>query len=108
MVVAGLVLGGGAAMIREQMNTSIRRRDEVERFLGVPSLAVVPRIGAAKDSFTKPWSLTRNSARVSLPLRARPVIPMIFMGTPKEKPGLSRVQFVFVMEGDRYGEFYAE
>lgn len=47
-LVAGLVLGGSAAVVREQLNTSIRRRDEVERFLGIPSLAVVPRLGSAR------------------------------------------------------------
>lgn len=43
-LIAGLVLGGGAAVVREQLNTSLRRREDVERFLGVASLAVIPRI----------------------------------------------------------------
>ncbi|HEX2081151.1 MAG TPA: polysaccharide biosynthesis tyrosine autokinase [Longimicrobium sp.] len=46
-LLAGLMLGGGAAVLREQMNTSLRRREDVERFLGLTSLAVIPRITSA-------------------------------------------------------------
>jgi tyrosine-protein kinase Etk/Wzc len=46
-LLAGLMLGTAGAVLREQMNTSLRRRDDVERFLGVAPLAVVPRLGEA-------------------------------------------------------------
>lgn len=39
----GLLLGGGGALLREQMNTSIRARDDVERYLNLTPLTVVPQ-----------------------------------------------------------------
>jgi capsular exopolysaccharide synthesis family protein len=41
---AGLLLGVGLAFAREQMNTSIRRRSDIERVLRVPGLAVIPQL----------------------------------------------------------------
>jgi succinoglycan biosynthesis transport protein ExoP len=43
-LVLGLMLGGGAAFLVEQLNTSIRRREELESVLNTSSLAVIPRI----------------------------------------------------------------
>jgi tyrosine-protein kinase Etk/Wzc len=40
----GLMLGSGAALLRESMNTSVRRHDELEGLLQVPALVVIPRI----------------------------------------------------------------
>ncbi|HET8655863.1 MAG TPA: polysaccharide biosynthesis tyrosine autokinase [Longimicrobiaceae bacterium] len=42
----GLLLGVGGALLRETLNTSIRRRDEVQRVLHVPGLAVIPPVGS--------------------------------------------------------------
>jgi tyrosine-protein kinase Etk/Wzc len=39
----GVALGGGSAFAREAINTSVRRRQELEDLLRVPTLAVVPR-----------------------------------------------------------------
>ena len=41
----GLLIGGGSAFLVEQLNTSIRGRDQLEQLLQVPVLAVVPRVG---------------------------------------------------------------
>jgi capsular exopolysaccharide synthesis family protein len=41
-LVFGLMLGGGCALLLEQWNTSLRTREEVERLLGVATLAVIP------------------------------------------------------------------
>ena len=46
-LVIGLALGGGVAGLREQLNTTFRRRDDVDRFLRIGTLAVVPRIDTA-------------------------------------------------------------
>lgn len=46
-LLGGLLGGAGAAFGLERLNTSIRRRDEIERLLGVPGLAVVPQFAAA-------------------------------------------------------------
>lgn len=43
-LVLGLMVGSGAALLRESMNTSVRRQDELEGLLQVPALAVIPRI----------------------------------------------------------------
>lgn len=43
-VVLGLIFGCAAAFGREMLNTSIRRRDELEDALRLPGLAVVPRL----------------------------------------------------------------
>lgn len=48
-LVLGLMLGGGVAVGLEKANTSIRRKDEVERVLHIPELAVVPGF-VAKDA----------------------------------------------------------
>jgi len=43
-LVVGLMLGSGAAFLKENLNTSIRRRDELEALLRVPGLAIIPQI----------------------------------------------------------------
>lgn len=40
----GLVLGGALSLVLERMNTSLRRREEVEEVLRVPSLALIPKL----------------------------------------------------------------
>lgn len=46
-LIFGLALGGGGALLAENLNTAIRRKSDVEKLLHIPELAVVPRIGAA-------------------------------------------------------------
>jgi capsular exopolysaccharide synthesis family protein len=41
----GLGLGGGIAYVLENGNSVIRRRDDLDRILRLPNLAVIPRIG---------------------------------------------------------------
>ena len=41
-LVLGLFLGAGGVLLLETTNTSIRRRDDVEALLGVPTMAVIP------------------------------------------------------------------
>ncbi|HEX7239412.1 MAG TPA: polysaccharide biosynthesis tyrosine autokinase, partial [Longimicrobiaceae bacterium] len=43
-ILLGLVFGGGGAVLLDRSNTSIRRRDDIERILQVPPLAVIPRV----------------------------------------------------------------
>ena len=43
-VVVALLLGIGLAIVVDGMNTSIRRRTDIERMLQVPGLAVIPRL----------------------------------------------------------------
>lgn len=45
----GLVLGGGLGYIRETMDRSFRKPEEIERFLGFPVIATIPRIEKRKN-----------------------------------------------------------
>lgn len=44
-LVAGLMLGGGIALVREKMDHSINRPEEIEEILLIPNLAVIPEAG---------------------------------------------------------------
>jgi polysaccharide biosynthesis transport protein len=46
----GLIVGLGVAFLREHLNTTIIRREDLEHELGLPSLAVVPRLTEKLDS----------------------------------------------------------
>jgi capsular exopolysaccharide synthesis family protein len=55
-LLVGLGVGGVAAIIRENMNTTVSTREELEEMLGVAALAVIPRIdhaGVAKRSLRR-------------------------------------------------------
>jgi succinoglycan biosynthesis transport protein ExoP len=43
----GLGIGGGIGFLREQGDQAIRRREQLERALSVPSLAIIPRVSTA-------------------------------------------------------------
>lgn len=62
----GLVAGSGAAFLREAMNTSLRRREDIESLLQVPGLAVIPRIAVGPGAAAQ-----RTGVRKLLPLAAR-------------------------------------
>jgi succinoglycan biosynthesis transport protein ExoP len=47
-LIIGLMLGGGAAVVAERLNTTVRRRDDVELMLHVPGLAVIPQISTPR------------------------------------------------------------
>ncbi|HEU0015478.1 MAG TPA: polysaccharide biosynthesis tyrosine autokinase [Longimicrobium sp.] len=46
--VAGVVLGVASAAIREQLNTTVRGREEMEQLLQVPGLGVVPALAPVR------------------------------------------------------------
>jgi hypothetical protein len=48
-VVVGLGLGAGLIFLLETMDTSVRRLDKLEDEIGLPVLAMVPRIFTSKD-----------------------------------------------------------
>jgi capsular exopolysaccharide synthesis family protein len=43
-LLVGLMFGFGAAVVADSLDASIRRRSDIEKLLGVPSLAVIPRL----------------------------------------------------------------
>lgn len=45
----GLLLGSGGAFMIEHLTTSIRRREDIEAVLNVPSLALIPQISNGKE-----------------------------------------------------------
>lgn len=45
-LVLGLMLGSGGAFLREHLNTSIRRNEELESVLRVSGLGIIPRLGS--------------------------------------------------------------
>jgi polysaccharide biosynthesis transport protein len=47
-LIIGLMLGGGAAVLAERLNTTVRRRDDVELMLHIPGLAVIPQISTPR------------------------------------------------------------
>jgi tyrosine-protein kinase Etk/Wzc len=49
-VIIGLMLGVGLAVVIDGMNSSIRRRDDIERVLQVPGLAVIPQFAKLTPS----------------------------------------------------------
>lgn len=42
-LLVGLTLGVGSGYVRESLNTAIHRREDIEKYLRVPALAVIPR-----------------------------------------------------------------
>ncbi|HEX2204647.1 MAG TPA: polysaccharide biosynthesis tyrosine autokinase [Longimicrobium sp.] len=44
-LLVGLLLGGGGALVLDRLNTTLLRREEVESYLHVPTLAIIPRVG---------------------------------------------------------------
>ncbi len=56
----GLMLGGGGAFLVENLNTSIRRREDLEAALQVPELAFVPSIQASAGR----WRRLANSPAI--------------------------------------------
>jgi len=49
-VMVGLVLGFGSMFLREHLDTSMRSREDVEVYLGVPTLAAIPAAGRPRDA----------------------------------------------------------
>ncbi len=68
-LVAGLGLGLGFVVIRRAFDTSLDSVDEVEAWLGLPSLAVVPRDGA-RDQKDEPVVQSRPATLVAEAFRS--------------------------------------
>lgn len=46
-ILVGLLFGFGAAVVVDSLDVSIRKRSDIERTLGIPGLAVIPRLPSA-------------------------------------------------------------
>lgn len=60
-VVLGLGLGGGAAVVIEKLDPSIRRPDEIEDGLQLHSLAVIPKVDPARVEGTEAYRVLRTN-----------------------------------------------
>jgi polysaccharide biosynthesis transport protein len=54
-LVLGLIFGSSGALARETLNTSIRRREELEKALRVPGLAIIPQIARSNGRLRSSW-----------------------------------------------------
>ncbi len=82
-VLFGLLFGAGASILVDGMNTSIRKRTDIDRILQVPSLAVIPRFagGGVKARFALP-SRTGGKSK-GRPGKKRPtLVTMADSGSP--------------------------
>jgi capsular exopolysaccharide synthesis family protein len=64
-LILGLALGSGGAVLIENLNTTIRRKDELEQLLHIPELAIVPALtseGAKQGRLRLPVPLFGGSA----------------------------------------------
>ncbi len=52
-LLAGLLVGLAGALLREVLNKTIRRREELEELLNIPALAVIPSIASGKKRYGK-------------------------------------------------------
>ena len=82
-LILGLMVGGSGAFLREQLNTKLTRKDEIESVLGLPALAVIPRIehtnGRPKSRLPLRRSLTGSSASAAVAVD-RPLQELITVG----------------------------
>jgi len=82
-ILVGLLLGAGVSVLVDGMNTSIRKRADIERILQVPSLAVIPKFvprGGAKAMFALP---ARTGKTGKKPTRNRsPLVTLADTGSP--------------------------
>ncbi|HEX8694950.1 MAG TPA: polysaccharide biosynthesis tyrosine autokinase [Longimicrobium sp.] len=60
-LLVGLMIGGTGALLLDRMNTAILRREDLETYLHLPTLAVVPRVAPEGDAARR---------RLRLPTRA--------------------------------------
>jgi len=50
-IMVGLALGGGAALLAELLDNSLKSVEQVEEMLGFPVLGVIPEISSVKNSY---------------------------------------------------------
>jgi receptor protein-tyrosine kinase len=58
--VVGLILGVGAALLRENLDRALKGPDDVQRLVGLPVLSAVPRIDGRKDQLEPALATIEN------------------------------------------------
>lgn len=80
-VLLGLLLGVGGAFLLDPLNTSIRRREEIEPLLQIPGLAVIPQVGpSVPTAYRIPGFGSLNFRRLS----GRPLLSGNSNGSPRD------------------------
>jgi capsular exopolysaccharide synthesis family protein len=65
-VVLGLMLGLGSAFFIEYMDDSVRRKEDIERWLNVPVLGMVPRIAPVDPASISPAAIPQSTVNNAL------------------------------------------
>jgi len=60
-LVLGLGLGVGAAFLQEHLDNSLKTSEDVERFLGLPALALIPSVESLNGHRGRVYGLAENS-----------------------------------------------
>lgn len=84
-LLVGLGVGGVAAIIRENMNTTVSSREELETMMGVATLAVIPQINPAGGG--KRSLLRKDGKAETLPQVAGSVDPSVVAAWHSHTPG---------------------
>jgi succinoglycan biosynthesis transport protein ExoP len=87
----GLMGGLGLALILEHLNNTLSTPEEVERYLGLPSLVVVP------DFF----SLPKNASKWKIPFSARSAPFDSKLCVPSKSPVTANLRFTLITEAYR-------
>jgi capsular exopolysaccharide synthesis family protein len=69
-LIAGLVIGVTIAFVQEDLDYSIKTTEEVERLIGAPSLAVIPRVGSTGSRLYGLSKARDRTAENAAPARA--------------------------------------
>jgi polysaccharide biosynthesis transport protein len=64
-LIVGLGIGFSAAFARDAVNTSMRRREDVEELLQIPNLATIPHVSGGQNRRRIPWGRTRRGTNGS-------------------------------------------
>jgi polysaccharide chain length determinant protein (PEP-CTERM system associated) len=67
-IVAGLGLGGGLVFLLDMLDSSVRRREDIEEDFGLPVLAAVPRIFSTRDKIRYRYRQVATAASVLVAL----------------------------------------
>jgi uncharacterized protein involved in exopolysaccharide biosynthesis len=70
-IVFGLMLGVGISFLREYIDRSIRTEDDIQKYLGLPVLSVIPRADQAEGKGYYGTSRTRKSSTQQKPQTAK-------------------------------------
>jgi polysaccharide biosynthesis transport protein len=87
----GLMGGLGLALVLEHLNNTLRTPEEVERYLGLPNLVVVP------DFF----SLPKNGSKWKIPFSARSAPFDSKLCVPSKSPVTANLRFTLITEAYR-------